>query len=349
MAPNPAVGCVVVRTEGGQDRILGRGWTQPGGRPHAETEALARAGAAAEGATAYVSLEPCNHHGRTPPCSEALIAAGIARVVAAMEDPDPRVAGSGLRRLREAGLEAECGVCEEEAAWLNAGFLMRQRAGRPLVSLKTATTLDGRIAARSGESQWITGAEARARAHLMRATHDAIMVGIGTASVDDPSLTCRLPGLGQQSPIRIVVDARLRLPVAGTLVRTAREVPTWVIALEGAEQARMDTLGAHGVEIIPVPPGANGYPDPEKMLMALGERGLTRVMVEGGATLAAALLRAKLVDRLAWFRSASVMGGDGIPAVEAYGVDRLALMARFARRGIWRLGEDVLETFDIRT
>ena len=347
VAPNPAVGCVVVRTEGGRDRIVGRGWTQPGGRPHAETEALARAGAAAKAATAYVSLEPCNHHGKTPPCTEALIAAGVTRVVAAMEDPDPRVAGAGLRRLREAGVEVDCGVCEEEAARLNAGFLMRQRAGRPLVSLKTATTLDGRIAARSGESQWITGPEARAWTHLMRAKHDAVMVGIGTASVDDPSLTCRLPGLGRQSPIRIVVDARLRLPIAGKLVQTAKEVPTWVIALEGAEREPLDTLEAHGVKIVPVPPAANGYPDPEKTLTALGERGLTRVMVEGGATLAAALLRARLVDRLAWFRSASVMGGDGIPAVEGYGVDTLSLMARFARRGIRRLGEDVLETFDI--
>ncbi|MCK5275514.1 MAG: bifunctional diaminohydroxyphosphoribosylaminopyrimidine deaminase/5-amino-6-(5-phosphoribosylamino)uracil reductase RibD, partial [Alphaproteobacteria bacterium] len=204
--PNPAVGCVLVDRDG---RVTGRGWTQPGGRPHAETEALARAGGAAKGATAYVTLEPCVHHGQTPPCADALIEAGVARVIAATEDPDPRVKGGGLGRLRDAGIAVEAGLLREEAELLNAGYLMRQREGRPVVTLKLATTLDGRIATHAGESRWITGEAARARGHMMRARHDAIMVGIGTALADNPTLTCRLPGLEDRSPVRIVVDARL--------------------------------------------------------------------------------------------------------------------------------------------
>src|SRR5579862_7078692 len=197
--PNPAVGCVLVR----EGRVVGRGWTQPGGRPHAETEALARAGRAARGATAYVTLEPCCHHGRTPPCADALIAAGLSRVVAAIEDPDPRVAGGGLARLRAAGLDVESGLCAAEAAEINAGFLSRLRLGRPLVTLKLATSLDGRIATASGESRWITGGPARERAHLLRATHDAILVGTDTVIADNPELTCRLPGLAGHSPVRV--------------------------------------------------------------------------------------------------------------------------------------------------
>ncbi|MGQ3031841.1 MAG: bifunctional diaminohydroxyphosphoribosylaminopyrimidine deaminase/5-amino-6-(5-phosphoribosylamino)uracil reductase RibD, partial [Ferrovibrionaceae bacterium] len=204
--PNPAVGCVLVRDE----IVLARGNTQPGGRPHAEVVALSRAGSQAAGATAYVTLEPCAHHGKTPPCADALIAAGIGRCVVALQDPDPRVDGGGIRRLLAAGIPVTTGVCEAEAAALNAGFLMRVRQGRPLVTLKLATTLDGRIATHAGESRWITGATARARGHLMRADHDAIMVGIGTALTDDPDLTCRLAGLEDRSPVRIVLDGRLR-------------------------------------------------------------------------------------------------------------------------------------------
>src|SRR5689334_20006331 len=197
--PNPAVGCVIVS----DGRVVGRGWTQPGGRPHGETEALRRAGEAARRATAYVSLEPCCHWGKTPPCVDALIAAGVRRVVVALEDPDPRVAGRGIARLRDAGVEVETGVCTEEAAEINAGFFCRLRLGRPLVTLKLATSLDGRIATRSGESQWITGPPARERSHLLRATHDAILVGTETVIADDPQLTCRLPGLADRSPVRV--------------------------------------------------------------------------------------------------------------------------------------------------
>ncbi|MGE4219705.1 MAG: bifunctional diaminohydroxyphosphoribosylaminopyrimidine deaminase/5-amino-6-(5-phosphoribosylamino)uracil reductase RibD [Alphaproteobacteria bacterium] len=340
--PNPAVGCVIVGTDG---TVVGRGWTQPGGRPHAETEALDRAGALTRGATVYVSLEPCNHHGRTPPCSEALIAAGVARVVAAIQDPDPRVSGGGLARLREAGIDVTEGVCAAEAAEVNAGFLLRMGQGRPLVTLKAATTLDGRIATATGESRWITGAAARERAHLMRATHDAVMVGIGTARADDPDLTCRLPGLTDRSPVRIAMDARLDLSPVSRLAATARTVPVWLIALPGADAGRRAALEAQGVTVVEVAAGPDGYPDPAAAMRALGERGLTRLLVEGGGILAAALLRADLADRLAWFRAASVIGGDGRAAIAPFGVKGLDAMRRFVRTEVVGLGDDLLESY----
>src|SRR5713226_5495304 len=232
--PNPAVGCVVAR----DGRVVGRRWTQPGGRPHAETEALARAGEAAHGATAYVSLEPCSHWGKTPPCADALIAAGLGRVVVALEDPDPRVAGGGVARLRAAGIAVEAGLGAAEAAEINAGFFQRVRLGRPLVTLKLATSLDGRIATASGESRWITGPAARERAHLLRATHDGILVGTDTVLADNPQLTCRLPGLDAHSPVRVVIDRQLRIPLDAHIFAEARQVPTWVVTLAAADPAR---------------------------------------------------------------------------------------------------------------
>ncbi len=253
--PNPAVGCVIVSKDG---RVVGRGWTQPGGRPHGETEALRRAGEAARGATAYVSLEPCCHWGRTPPCTDALIAAGVQRVVVALEDPDPRVAGEGVRRLRAAGLAVETGLCAAEAAEINAGFFGRLRLGRPLVTLKLATSLDGRIATRLGESQWITGPPARERAHALRAAHDAIMVGTGTVIADDPQLTCRLPGLTHRSPVRIVIDRHLRIPPTMRLIAGARDVATWILTLASTDPARRQALLADGVVIVEVEPEPDG-------------------------------------------------------------------------------------------
>ncbi len=340
--PNPAVGCVLVMPESG--RIVGRGWTQPGGRPHAETEALRRAGGLAKGATAYVSLEPCNHHGKTPPCAEALIAAGLARVVIAMEDPDPRVSGAGTARLREAGLAVTDGVCGDAAAALNAGYAMRQRSGRPLVRLKVASTLDGRIALASGESQWITGPAARAHGHLLRAQHDGILVGIGTALADDPELTCRLSGLEGRSPVAIVFDSTLRLPVDSALARSARERPVWIVTGPGAGDDRRAPLEGLGVEILEAPVGPDGRLAPAAALGALGDRGLTRLLVEGGATLAAGLLRADLVDRIAWYRSNGLIGGDGLPAVSALGLESLAAMTHFQRESVREVGVDLLET-----
>lgn len=343
--PNPAVGCVLVAGDG-PGRIVGRGWTQPGGRPHAETEAIARAGTAARGATAYVTLEPCAHHGKTPPCAEALVAAGVSRVVIAADDPDPRVAGAGIGILRDAGIDVESGVLRGEAEALNAGYLLRQREGRPLVTLKLASTLDGRIATHGGESRWITGEDARRRVHLMRARHDAVMIGIGTALADDPDLTCRLPGLEGRSPVRIVLDARLHLPLTSRLVATADRAPTWLVTLRGNDHRRSRAYRECGVRILEVEAGADGYPDPAAALTALGGEGLTRVLVEGGGHVAAALVRSGLVDRLRWFRASGIMGGDGIPAVAAYGVDSLPLMRKFRQTSVTAVGEDILESYE---
>lgn len=340
--PNPSVGCVLVR----DGVVVGRGRTQPGGRPHAETVALDAAGPAAMGATAYVSLEPCNHHGRTPPCSEALVAARIARVVVACEDPDPRVAGGGIRRLRAAGIPVTTGVCAEEAWTVNRGFFNRVLHDRPLFTLKLATSLDGRIATRSGESRWITGETARAWGHGLRARHDAIMVGSGTALADDPELTCRLPGLEHRSPVRVVVDGRLRLPLTARLVATAATVPTWVVTRTDADTARLAALEGSGVVTLRVEPDAAGLPDLRGTACALASRGLTRVLVEGGATLAASLLRADLADRLEWFRAGVVIGGDGTAAVTGFGAAALAAAPRFERVAVRRAGPDLLESYD---
>jgi diaminohydroxyphosphoribosylaminopyrimidine deaminase/5-amino-6-(5-phosphoribosylamino)uracil reductase len=337
--PNPAVGCVVVH----DGQVVGRGWTAPGGRPHAETQALAVAGARAQGATAYVTLEPCSHHGKTPPCAEALIKAGIARVVVAIEDPDPRVSGRGLARLRAAGLTVELGLLAEAAGEMNAGFFRRVCDGRPLVTLKAATSLDGRIATRIGQSQWITGTEARAAGHLLRAENDAILVGSGTALLDDPTLTCRLPGMEDRSPIRLVTDSRLRLPLTHQLVATARAVPTWLITRDDNPPERLQAYAGAGVELIEVAADRAGGVDLELALAELGRRGLTRVLVEGGAHLAASLFRHDLVDRIAWFRAPIMLGGDGIPAAVSFGLDQLDAAPRFTRMAVAELGDDLFE------
>ena len=339
--PNPAVGCVIVRDQ----TVVGRGWTQPGGRPHAETEALERAGAAARGATAYVTLEPCSHHGHTPPCADALIAAGIGRCVIAVTDPDPKVAGGGIERLRVAGIEVVSGIEGGRAAEHLAGYLLHRRQGRPLVTLKLASSLDGRIATHGGESRWITGEAARMHAHLLRAHHDAVLIGVGTATADDPDLRCRLPGLEAASPVRVVFDSSLQLSLTSRLVRTAREAPTWVVSCEEADALREDAFASCGVEVLRIPHGEEGLPDPGAALRKLGERGVTSVLVEGGSRLAASLIRAGLVDRIAWFRASSVIGGDGIPAVAAFGLDHLAQAPVWRRTELRTVGEDVLETF----
>lgn len=345
VAPNPAVGCILVR----DGRVLGRGWTQPGGRPHAETEAIRRAQAAdpdgARGAICYVTLEPCAHHGKTPPCVDALIDAGVARVVAALEDPDPRVAGFGLQRLRDAGIAVETGIEAEAAAELNAGYLLMRRQDRPLITLKAATTLDGRIATHRGESQWITGPGARARGHLLRARHDAVMVGSGTAVADDPALTVRLPGMDAYRPLRVVLDGRLRLPLTHALVRDAGQTPTLLLTRRDAPADRLDAYREAGVEVAPLPTDAHGALSLTAALHELAARGLTRVLVEGGGQLAAGLLRYNLVDRVVWFRSPRVIGGDGIPAIAGFGLDRLADTPTFRCVGATPLGDDVMESY----
>ena len=342
--PNPAVGCVIVK----EGRIVGRGWTQPGGRPHGETEALGRAGEAARGATAYVSLEPCCHWGRTPPCTDALIAAGIGRVVVAVEDADPRVAGEGMERLRAAGLDVETGLCAAEAAEVNAGFFCRLRNGRPLVTLKLATSLDGRIATGRGESQWITGPPARDRAHALRGAHDAIMVGVGTVIADDPQLTCRLPGLAHRSPVRVVVDRYLRVPPTMRLFSDPRMAPTWVMTLPSADPARRQMLLSAGAIVIDIDPGSDGNGSLAAALAALGERGITRLLVEGGGRLAAAFVGAGLVDRVVWAHAPMLIGGDGVPAIAELGLGMLSAAPRFERLSAESVGEDMMTVYRVR-
>ena len=348
--PNPAVGCILARHDGpsGEARVVGRGWTQPSGRPHAETEALKRAGDLAKGAVAYITLEPCAHHGETAPCADALIEAGIGRAVVAVEDPDPRVSGRGIARLREAGIEVTTGVMAAEAKELNAGFFMRVTQGRPLVTWKVASTLDGRIATHRGDSQWITGETARHMAHGLRANHDAVLVGVGTVLADDPALTCRLPGLSARSPVRVVVDGRLHLPLTSQLVMTARILPTWLVTLRGNDARRRDAYVACGLELIEVGESSDGNIDLHEALQRLGERGITRLLLEGGSRVAGGFLRAGLIDRIAWFRAPRLIGGDGIPAASALGVDLLFDTPTFVRTGVSEAASDLLETYTRR-
>jgi len=342
VAPNPAVGCVILDAEG---HVAGRGWTQPGGRPHAETEALARAGDRARGGTAYVTLEPCSHHGRTPPCADALIAAGVARVVAALMDPDDRVAGRGLARLEAAGVQVDVGLGDREARFDQAGFLMRIEEGRPLVALKSAMTLDGRIAAASGDSKWITGPEARRQGHLLRARHDAILVGAGTARADDPRLDCRIPGLEAASPLRIVVDSRLGIDPGLDLVEAAAERPTWIFGREDAPADRRAALEAAGVRVFAAPADATGRVDLAAVLGLLAAEGVTRLLVEGGAAVAAALLGQGLVDRIHAFRAPFALGADGLAAIGPLGLDRVRDAPRFIRREMSAADDDGVELY----
>ncbi len=344
--PNPAVGCVLVHPgrDPVGDLVVGRGWTQPGGRPHAETMALEQAGPRAKGATAYVSLEPCAHQGQTAPCAGALITAKIARVVMSLPDPDSRVNGRGAAMLRAAGVTVDWAESEAAAA-LNAGFLSKVNQGRPLVTLKLASTLDGRIALGGGESQWITGPQARARGHLLRAEHDAVLVGIGTALADDPELTCRLPGMIGQSPVRVVLDSHLRLPGDSRLVQGAKDHPLWLVTGPGQNSRALDKPG---VDILAAPLDGQGRIDPRGALEALAERGITRVLLEGGSGVATAFLAAEVVNYLAWFRAPGLIGDDGLAVVGALRVAGLANMPRFQRQGIEALGDDVLESYVYR-
>lgn len=339
--PNPAVGCVIVQGA----RVVGRGWTQPGGRPHAEAVALAQAGDAARGATAYVTLEPCAHHGATPPCADALVAAGVACVATALTDPDPRVSGRGHAALRAAGVAVREGVCEAEARALNAGFLKRVTRGLPLVTLKLAASLDGRTATASGASRWITGTEARRAVHAMRMAHDAVMVGAGTARADDPDLTARAMGAAHQ-PVRIVIDARLSHAPGSRLGRTARDTPVWLCHTEDAPAAARAAWAATGAALVETP-GQGGRVDLPAALAALAARGLTRILCEGGPTLAAALVRAGLVDRIALFTGGALIGAEGAPALGPLGLVSLADALRPRRTGIEAVGPDTLTLWSL--
>ena len=316
--PNPAVGAAIVKNE----QIIGQGFTARGGRPHAETEAITQVGENAKGASLYVTLEPCAHHGQTPPCAEAIIKAGITKVISACRDPNPLVSGKGIALLKQAGIEVVEGVGEREAQEINRGFFSIIEKKRPFISLKIATSLDGKMATATGQSKWITGEKARSFSHLLRSQYDAIATGIGTILADDPQLTCRLPGLENKSPVRVVFDRNGRLPKNSQLAKTAKDVPVWIIPspLLGEELA----------------PAINH----------LTEKGITRLLVEAGPTLSTAFLQSGLVDRIYWFRAPIVIGNDGLAAAGNGFSAELAKLARWQSVERIFLQPDTLEILE---
>jgi diaminohydroxyphosphoribosylaminopyrimidine deaminase / 5-amino-6-(5-phosphoribosylamino)uracil reductase len=341
--PNPAVGAVIVK----DGVIVGRGWTQPGGRPHAEVESLKRAGEAARGATLYVTLEPCSHHGKSPPCADAVIAAGIARVVSAIEDPNPEVAGQGHARLRAAGITVDVGLGAGEAARDHAGHFRRIRDKRPHVILKLAVSSDEKIAAAGRRQVSISGEAARSRVHLLRAQCDAVLVGIGTVLADDPLLTCRLPGMEAQSPVRVVLDRSLRIPGTSRLVHSARQTPLWVMTSNLAEAPAAMKLGAAGAQVIRVattsiPPGL----DLQAVLQALSEKGITRLLVEGGSRVASSFVAAGLVDEAWLLRGPNSIGADGVPALDALPLNAITESPKLRVRASEKLQDDTLTVYE---
>jgi diaminohydroxyphosphoribosylaminopyrimidine deaminase / 5-amino-6-(5-phosphoribosylamino)uracil reductase len=342
--PNPAVGAVVVK----DGVIVGRGWTQPGGRPHAEPVALKQAGEAARGATLYATLEPCSHVGKSPPCADAIIAAGIARVVSAIEDPNPEVAGQGHARLRAAGITVDVGLCAEEAAHDHAGHFRRVRDKRPHVILKLAVSSDDKIGAAGRKPVAISGEAARSRVHLLRAQCDAILVGIGTVRADDPMLTCRLPGMEARSPVRVVLDRALRIPGTSRLVHSARETPLWVMTSDMSEAPAAMKLGAAGAQVIRVattsapPPGL----DLPAVLHALAGKGITRLLVEGGARVASSFVVAGLIDEVWLLRGPEAIGADGIAALEALPLATITQSPDWRIRDSEALQNDTLTVYE---
>lgn len=341
--PNPAVGAVVVK----DGVIVGRGWTQPGGRPHAEPVALKQAGEAARGATLYVTLEPCSHVGKSPPCVDAIIASGIARVVSAIEDPNPQVGGQGHARLRAAGIAVDVGLCAEDAARDHAGHFRRIRDGRPHVILKLAVSTDDKIAAAGHKTVAITGESTQTRVHLLRSQCDAILVGLGTVQADDPLLTCRLPGMAQRSPVRVVLDTALRISGDSRLVHSARSTPLWLMASELAEAPAAMKLGAAGAQVIRLPPrnGVAGL-DLPAVLRTLGERGITRLMVEGGSRVASSFVADGLVDEIWLLRGAGTIGEGGIAALDALPLSTITQSPVFKVRASDIIGNDTLTIYE---
>ena len=341
--PNPAVGAVVVK----DGVIVGRGWTQPGGRPHAEPEALGRAGESTRGATLYVTLEPCSHVGKSPPCADAIIAADIARVVSAIEDPNPEVAGQGHARLRAAGITVDIGPGAADAARDHAGHFRRIRDKRPHVILKLAVSSDDKIGASGRKPVAISGEAARARVHLLRAQCDAILVGIGTVRTDDPLLTCRLPGMEARSPVRVVLDRSLRIPGASRLVHSARETPLWVMTSSLSEAPSAMKLGAAGAQVIRVattatPPGL----DLMAVLHALADKGITRLLVEGGARVASSFVAAGLVDEVWLLRGPDAIGAEGVAALDALPLSAITQSPAFRVRASETLQNDTLTIYE---
>lgn len=339
-APNPSVGCIIVK----DDAIIGRGWTGTGGRPHAETVALAQAAESARGATMYVTLEPCAHQGQTPPCVGAIIKAGISRIVIGCTDADPRVAGKGIDALKQAGVEVVMGIAEAEARASHEGFFTRLAHGISKVNLKIATSLDGKIAHPAGAPRWITSEQARMHGHMLRAEHDAIVTGIGTALTDNPMLTCRIPGLEHRSPVRVVLDSTLLLPENFALVTTAQTTPTWIITTSRAPRDKAKALEAKGVTIITVNGERIGF---EQAMHILAERGMNHVLLEAGTALTTSALASGQISALYWFRSPQVIGDKGKPAFASPTIERE--IKSFQRIDIVPLKEDVLEIYKKRS
>lgn len=340
---NPAVGCVIVADD---ERLVGAGWTGAGGRPHAETGALAMAGDGARGATAYVTLEPCSHHGRTPPCSRALIAAGVRRVVTAIEDPDPRVSGRGHEALKAAGIAVETGLLAEAARRDLAGYLSRNLRGRPQLVLKLAISSDGKIAETPGAPTAITGEAARGFVHALRAQVDAILVGVSTVVADDPVLTCRLPGLEGRSPVRVVSDSRASLPHGSRLARTACDIPVWLLTLVGEGDPRARGLAELGVSLIHCASTSDGKVDLADGLRRLAERGINRVLAEGGARMARALIEADLVDEVHILSASKALGAGGVDALAGLPLGAITDGMHFRLAGKEWLGQDLLSVYE---
>jgi diaminohydroxyphosphoribosylaminopyrimidine deaminase/5-amino-6-(5-phosphoribosylamino)uracil reductase len=342
--PNPAVGAVVVK----DGVIAGRGWTQSGGRPHAEPVALARAGEAARGATLYVTLEPCSHVGKSPPCADAVISAGIKRVVSAIEDPNPEVAGQGHARLRAAGIAVEVGLGAAEAARDHAGHFRRVRDKRPHVILKLAVSADDKIAAAGHKPVAISGEVAKARMHLLRAQCDAILVGIGTVQADDPLLTCRLPGMEARSPVRVVLDRALRISGTSRLVHSARATPLWLMTSGFAEAPAAMRLGAAGAQVTRVATTATAPPmlDLLAVLRALADKGITRLLVEGGARVASSFVAAGFVDEFWLLRGPDAVGDDGVAALDVLPLASVTQSPGFRIRASESLDKDTLTVYE---
>ncbi|WP_439541970.1 bifunctional diaminohydroxyphosphoribosylaminopyrimidine deaminase/5-amino-6-(5-phosphoribosylamino)uracil reductase RibD [Hyphomicrobium sp.] len=343
-APNPSVGAVIADEATGE--VISRGLTQPGGRPHAEAQALERAGQRARGATLYVTLEPCAHHGKTPPCADAVIAAGVRRVVIGAGDPDPRVAGEGSARLRAAGVAVDTGLLADDADWVTRGHILRVTERRPFVQLKMALSAEGDVPrGKGGAPKFVTGAEARAAGHLMRAEADAILVGSGTVRDDDPDLRCRLAGLEARSPVRVVVARSLDFPLSAKLFQTAREVPVWIFTGYGADAGEIQAYEATGAHIFNVPATGDGLSLPD-VLESLAEAGITRLLVEGGPAMWRGFASAGLADEVVVFRQGSDPGAnaasDELAARYAPGLD-LALASER------RIGSDRVSVFRART
>jgi len=342
--PNPAVGCILVRTEGESRIVVGRGWTAVGGRPHAEREALAAAGAAAKGATAYVTLEPCAHTGRSKPCSEALIEAGVARVVTAMDDPDPRTSGKGHALLKQAGIAVTTGVLAEEAARAHSGHINRVTRGRPHVTLKLAVSADGMIGRREGERMIVTGKAAFEAVQIMRTEFDAVMIGIGTVLVDDPRLTVRLPKLEKRTPARIILDTSARLPPTARLLQAAEEAPLIVFIGPEVPAERVAALKAAAAEVISVATATGGL-DLTQVLARLAKDGFTRVLAEGGAEVAASLVNADLLDEVVIFRAQVVVGTDGVRALGGMALSAIERSPRYRQVETAMVGDDTMRRY----